>query len=168
MVRLDAAKGLAQHPLASVARYGSAVFFRNGKPDAINKFLLRILFSKARGAVIYKHIYNDRGGDKLLPLGVDLRIQVVLGDGDDFQIIRFFSALIAESCTAFCASSFEYLAAIGGGHSFAEAMLLLALQLLGLICSKHLYYNSLNIINYLKNVTLYYKHAAALLSRAFL
>lgn len=54
--------------------------------------------------------------------------------------MRFNS--IAESGAAFGASSLEHLAAVGGGHSLAEAMLLLTLELLGLICSEHRVFNS--------------------------
>lgn|GEM_PF-5623286 len=58
--------------------------------------------------------------------------------------IRFNS--IAESGAAFGASSLKHLAAVGGGHSFAEAVLLLTLELFRLISSKHRVFNSFAVI----------------------
>lgn len=49
---------------------------------------------------------------------------------------------MSESCATLCASSLQHFAAIGGGHSLAEAVLLLALPLLGLVCSEHCCFNS--------------------------
>ena len=46
-------------------------------------------------------------------------------------------ALIAELCSALCTAASKYLAAVLGGHSLAEAVLLGALALLRLVCSKH-------------------------------
>lgn len=45
--------------------------------------------------------------------------------------------LIRQSRSAFIASSFQNLPAVGAGHSLAEAMDLLAVQFLGLICPFH-------------------------------
>ena len=46
--------------------------------------------------------------------------------------------LVGEASSAFCSAASEDLAAVGGGHSLAEAVLFLALALLGLIGTKHL------------------------------
>ena len=43
----------------------------------------------------------------------------------------------AELCSALRSAAGENLAAVGGLHSLAEAVLFLALQLLGLIGTKH-------------------------------
>lgn len=45
---------------------------------------------------------------------------------------------IGESCSAFCASSLENLAAVRRAHSFTEAVNFFTLDLLRLICSFHL------------------------------
>jgi len=45
--------------------------------------------------------------------------------------------LVGESCTTLIASSLEYLSAVRGSHSLAEAVFLTSLSLLGLICSEH-------------------------------
>lgn len=44
---------------------------------------------------------------------------------------------VRQSLSAFCASSLQYVSAIGGLHSFSEAVLLLTLKLLRLVCSDH-------------------------------
>ena len=46
-------------------------------------------------------------------------------------------ALVAEFCSALCTAASKYLAAVFGGHSLTEAVLLGALALLRLVCSKH-------------------------------
>ena len=46
--------------------------------------------------------------------------------------------LVAQAGSALCSAAGEDLAAVGGGHSLAEAVLFLALALLGLIGTKHL------------------------------
>ena len=46
--------------------------------------------------------------------------------------------LVGEACSALCSAACEDLAAVGGGHSLAEAVLFLALALLGLVGTKHL------------------------------
>ena len=55
--------------------------------------------------------------------------------------ICFFGKLklIGESCSAFCTSSLQNFATVGGTHSFSEAVFFLSLKLLGLVCSKHLF-----------------------------
>ena len=45
---------------------------------------------------------------------------------------------VGESCSAFCASSLENLAAVSRAHSFSEAVNLFTLDFLRLICSFHL------------------------------
>ena len=47
--------------------------------------------------------------------------------------------LIGESCSAFCTSSLQNFATVGGTHSFSEAVFFLSLKLLGLVCSKHFF-----------------------------
>ena len=44
---------------------------------------------------------------------------------------------VGELCSALCSAASENLAAVGGLHSFAEAVLFLALKLLGLIGTEH-------------------------------
>lgn len=44
---------------------------------------------------------------------------------------------ISQSCSAFCSAASQNLTAIRSCHTLAEAMLLLAMQLLGLVCSLH-------------------------------
>ena len=51
---------------------------------------------------------------------------------------------IGESCSAFCTSSLQNFATVGGTHSFSEAVFFLSLKLLGLVCSKHCFRTSLN------------------------
>jgi hypothetical protein len=59
------------------------------------------------------------------------------------QALRFhiclYRKLIGESCSAFCTSSLQNFATVGGTHSFSEAVFFLSLKLLGLVCSKHLF-----------------------------
>ena len=45
---------------------------------------------------------------------------------------------VAELCSALCSAAGEDLAAVCGCHSLAEAVLFLALALLGLISTKHI------------------------------
>ena len=45
--------------------------------------------------------------------------------------------LIRKTLSAFCASSLEYVSAVSSSHSLSEAVLLLSLSLLGLVCSEH-------------------------------
>ena len=52
--------------------------------------------------------------------------------------------LVGESCSAFCTSSLQNFATVGGTHSFSEAVFFLSLKLLGLVCSKHCFRTSLN------------------------
>lgn len=47
--------------------------------------------------------------------------------------------LVGESCSAFCTSSLQNFATVGGTHSFSEAVFFLSLKLLGLVCSKHFF-----------------------------
>ena len=47
------------------------------------------------------------------------------------------SFLVAQAGTALGAAASQDLAAVGGSHSLAEAMDLLAVQFLGLICPFH-------------------------------
>ena len=56
--------------------------------------------------------------------------------------IAFSSKSIGQSFSAFCASSLEYFSAVGSRHSLSEAVLSLALALLGLVCSEHLIFAS--------------------------
>ena len=44
---------------------------------------------------------------------------------------------VAELSSAFCSTAGKNLAAVGSLHSLAEAVLLLALELLGLVGTKH-------------------------------
>ena len=46
--------------------------------------------------------------------------------------------LVAQLSSALCSAACENLAAVSSGHSLAEAVLFLALALLGLIGTKHL------------------------------
>jgi hypothetical protein len=63
------------------------------------------------------------------------------------QALRFhiclYRKLIGESCSAFCTSSLQNFATVGGTHSFSEAVFFLSLKLLGLVCSKHCFRTSL-------------------------
>ena len=62
---------------------------------------------------------------------------------------------MGQSGSALCASSLENLSSVGGAHSFAEAVLLGSLQLLGLVSSKHLCHSFSLAFN---DVTIYYTH----------
>ena len=44
---------------------------------------------------------------------------------------------VAELCSAFCSAAGENLAAVSGLHSLAEAVLLFALALFGLVSADH-------------------------------
>lgn len=72
ILRFNAAQSFTQHSLAAIPHNGAAVLFGNGQSDAVYKFFLGILFPEARGAVVYKHIDDNRRGYKFLPSGVDL------------------------------------------------------------------------------------------------
>jgi len=54
--------------------------------------------------------------------------------------------LIGKALSAFCASSLEHLSAVSSCHSLSEAVLLLSLSFLGLVCSEHLMH-LLNILS---------------------
>ena len=54
---------------------------------------------------------------------------------------------VAELCSAFCSAAGENLAAVGGLHSLAEAVLFLALELLGLVGTKHCVHSFQIILN---------------------
>ena len=45
--------------------------------------------------------------------------------------------LISQGLSSLCSAASKYLATILGGHSLSEAVLLLALELLGLVSSEH-------------------------------
>ena len=48
----------------------------------------------------------------------------------------------AELCSAFCSAASEDLATVCGSHSLAEAVLFLALTLLGLVSTQHNFLHS--------------------------
>ena len=52
----------------------------------------------------------------------------------------------AELCSALCSAASEDLAAVCGSHSFAEAVLFLALTLLGLVSTQHVLCTPFRII----------------------
>ena len=53
--------------------------------------------------------------------------------------------LIGKAFSAFRASSLEYISAVSSCHSLSEAVLLLSLSFLGLVCSEHF----LHLLDYL-------------------
>ena len=67
--------------------------------------------------------------------------------GSQFRHRRFYillcergilrSQLVRKTLSAFSASSLEYVSAVSSSHSLSEAVLLLSLSLLGLVCSEH-------------------------------
>ncbi len=63
--------------------------------------------------------------------------------GFAFFDICLYRKSIGESCSAFCTSSLQNFATVGGTHSFSEAVFFLSLKLLGLVCSKHCFRTSL-------------------------
>jgi len=68
----NAAQSFTQHSFAAIPHNRTAVLFGNGQTDAVDKLFLGILFPEARGAVVYKHIDDNRRGYEFLPSGVDL------------------------------------------------------------------------------------------------
>ena len=83
---------------------------------------------------------------------------------------------IGQSLSAFCASSLKNVSAVGSLHSLSEAMLLLSLTLLGLICSEHFlhlldfFIGSVllfSLFTLLHNDALYYIRKPRHLSRVF-
>ncbi len=46
---------------------------------------------------------------------------------------------VGKALSAFCSAAGKYLAAVGGRHSLAEAMLFHSVELLGLVCSFHFF-----------------------------
>ena len=69
---------------------------------------------------------------------------MIVRTGFVFSICFLQTELIGESCSAFCTSSLQNFATVGGTHSFSEAVFFLSLKLLGLVCSKHCFRTSLN------------------------
>lgn len=71
---------------------------------------------------------------------------------------------ICEPFSAFCASSFQHISAVGGSHSFSETMFLFALAFLRLIRSNHFTH-----LLQLQNTQRYFLllHKTRSLSRAF-
>ena len=49
-----------------------------------------------------------------------------------------YNKLVRKSLSAFCSSASKNLASVSVGHSLSEAVLLLSVELLGLICSEHI------------------------------
>ena len=45
--------------------------------------------------------------------------------------------LVSQSLSAFCASSFQNISAVGSSHSFSKTVLFLSLTLFGLVGSEH-------------------------------
>ena len=70
-----------------------------------------------------------------------------------FQTSKYLY-LVSKSCSALCATSLEYFSAVSSLHSLSEAVLLLSLTLLGLICSKHIR-TSLQVYGKIINIFLF-------------
>ena len=61
--------------------------------------------------------------------------------------------LVGKALSALCSAACKYLAAVSGGHSLAEAVLLGALALLGLVGTSHVGTLPFVIFNYIYSAT---------------
>lgn len=125
--------------------------------------MLRVRFCEALCRIVGEYVDREGGCNRPLSLCIRFGIQMVFADCFEFHVVEappfkdlnkipinepksnaFIGSFlmlrelsVGETGSAFCASSLKNFPAVGGSHSFSEAVLFISLPFLGLICSLH-------------------------------
>ena len=123
-LRLDKAKRLPYDPSCTAALYCVADFLSGNYTEAVHS------------AAAFTKITDESTGNYTCPFFEQILKFSIFPDA--YILFRVFShGLVAQLCSALCASSLQNLSAVSGCHSLSEAVLHLSLTLLGLISSFH-------------------------------